>query len=174
MINKFPFSILINFLYILLLLSIFSLVISIIDKTYTLGTNLLYLENSLGTLNNNDNNIFYRLFPLTEILLKVYMLCILFNVNKIKCGTKSNLFFTKKNGKIFELLGSGLIYYSIGFISINIISSGLVKFGIFEEVNLNVNLSELIYLIVIAIFMLIISKILKNGYELKKENDLTI
>ena len=102
------------------------------------------------------------------------MLCILFNVNKIKCGTKSNLFFTKKNDKIFELLGSGLIYYSIGFISINIISSGLVKFGIFEEANLNVNLSELIYLIVIAIFMLIISKILKNGYELKKENDLTI
>lgn len=73
MINKFPFSILINFLYILVLLSIFSLVISIIDKTYTLGTNLLYLENSLGTLNNNDNNIFYRLFPLTEILLNIYI-----------------------------------------------------------------------------------------------------
>ena len=72
MINKFPFSILINFLYILVLLSIFSLVISIIDKTYTLGTNLLHLENSLGTL-NNDNNIFYRLFPLTEILLNIYI-----------------------------------------------------------------------------------------------------
>jgi hypothetical protein len=154
------------------LISIFSLAISIIDKTYILGSNFLYPENSLYTL--NDNNIFYRLFPLTEILLKVYMLCILFNVNKIKCGTKSNLFFTKKNGKIFELLGSSLIYYSVGFISINMISSGMVKYGILEEANLNVNLSELIYLIVIAIFMLIISKILKNGYELKKENDLTI
>ncbi|WP_339836362.1 DUF2975 domain-containing protein [uncultured Maribacter sp.] len=172
--SKSSFSILINFLYFIVLFSIFGLAISIIDKTYLFTKSLLTQFNTLSSFSKNYNVTILQLFSFTEILLMIYMLWLLFKVNKITYGDNSNLFFSKKNGKIFKLLGSGLIYYAIGFFLINIISSAMIKFGLLGEYNQNVTLSELIYLVVIAIFILIISKIIKDGYELKKENDLTI
>lgn len=79
--------------------------------------------------------------------------------------------------KIFEALGNGLLYYSIEIFSIILIKSGLEKVAFLKELkayNLNVTFSELFTLIVIAIFILIISQLIKDGYELRKENDLTI
>jgi hypothetical protein len=79
--------------------------------------------------------------------------------------------------KIFEALGNGLLYYSIEIFSIILIKSGLEKVAFLKELkayNLNVTFSELFPLIVIAIFILIISQLIKDGYELRKENDLTI
>jgi len=79
--------------------------------------------------------------------------------------------------KIFEALGNGLLYYSIGIFSIILIKSGLEKVAFLKELkayNLNVIISELFTLIVIVIFILIISQLIKDGYELRKENDLTI
>jgi len=79
--------------------------------------------------------------------------------------------------KIFEALRNGLLYYSIGIFSIILIKSGLEKVAFLKELkayNLNVTFSELFTLIVIAIFILIISQLIKDGYELRKENDLTI
>jgi hypothetical protein len=105
------------------------------------------------------------------------MLWLLFKFSKITFGDKTDIVFSKKNGKIFEALGNGLLYYSIGIFSIILIKSGIEKVAFLKELkayNLNVTFSELFPLIVIAIFILIISQLIKDGYELRKENDLTI
>tara|TARA_R110000744_G_C19265779_1_gene551864 strand:- start:548 stop:874 length:327 start_codon:yes stop_codon:yes gene_type:complete len=107
----------------------------------------------------------------------IYMLWLLFKFSKITFGDNTDLLFTKKNGKIFEALGNGFLVYSIGIISIILIKTGLENVAFFRELkayNLNITFSEIFPLIIIAIFIRIISQLIKDGYELRKENDLTI
>ena len=94
---------------------------------------------------------------------------------------KTDTIFTEKNSAIFRKVANGLIAYSVLIFFIRLIEKSFeitLEYGISASYTLGKNfgtaLSGRISLLVIAIFLLIIAQLFKEGYRLKQENDLTI
>jgi len=114
----------------------------------------------------------------TGLLIYLLTLSLKFRNMVYKTGTSS--FFTEKNGQIFQTVGNGLIYYGVARVLINVIehffefysnkNPNLYNIKFVEEVSF----FNSIPIFLIAIFLLIIAHLIKDGYRLKNENDLTI
>lgn len=127
-----------------------------------------------------SNNWSLILTTLTILLLS-YIFWLLLKFRKTIYSVKTESFFSKENSTIFQTVGKGLIYYSIGIFVIRVLEYSFEKVSVAGESvaytlgkNIGSALGDRIPLLIIAFFILIIAKLIKDGYQLKKENDLTI
>lgn len=126
--------------------------------------------------NNLSQNIVYFI----SIGLLVYLFWLIMKFRKMLYVSNKTSFFSEKNAIISQNLGTGLIYYCILKFFLEVISnsidefSGLRVFGENLGERLLTALFERIPLLLIALFILIIAQLIKEGYTLKQENDLTI
>ncbi|MDF4203535.1 DUF2975 domain-containing protein [Maribacter sp. SA7] len=165
---------LINFL-------IFSVLISIILNLGDLSKYVLTKFDLLQYSGEENSWILMLLIPLLTVLLQGYIFWLLFKLRKVIPGFKTDTIFTEKNSAIFRKVGNGLITYSVLIFFIRLIEKSFeitLEYGVSASYTLGKNfgtaLSGRISLLVIAIFLLIIAQLIKEGYRLKQENDLTI
>lgn len=165
---------LINFL-------IFSVLISIIINLGGLSKYVLTKFDLLQYSGDENSWILMVLIPLPTVLLQGYIIWLLLKFRKVIPEFKTDTIFTEKNSAIFRKVGNGLIAYSVLIFFIRLIEKSFeitLEYGISASYTLGKNfgtaLSGRISLLVIAIFLLIIAQLIKEGYRLKQENDLTI
>lgn len=165
---------LINFL-------IFSVLISIIINLGELSKYVLTKYDLLQYSGEENSWILMLLIPLPTVLLQGYIFWLLLKFRKVIPEFKTDTIFTEKNSAIFRKVGNGLIAYSVLIFFIRLIEKSYeitLEYGVSASYTLGKNfgtaLSGRISLLVIAIFLLIIAQLIKEGYRLKQENDLTI
>jgi len=165
---------LINFL-------IFSVLISIIINLGELSKYVLTKFDLLQYSGDENSWILMVLIPLPTVLLQGYIIWLLLKFRKVIPEFKTDTIFTEKNSAIFRKVGNGLIAYSVLIFFIRLIEKSFeitLEYGVSASYTLGKNfgtaLSGRISLLVIAIFLLIIAQLIKEGYRLKQENDLTI
>jgi len=125
--------------------------------------------------------ILMLLIPLLTVILQGYIFWLLLKFRKVIPEFITDTIFTEKNSTIFRKVGNGLIIYSVLIFFIRLIEKCFeitLEYSVSASYTLSKNfgtvLSGRISLLVIAIFLLIIAKLIKEGYQLKNENDLTI
>lgn len=115
-----------------------------------------------------------------SFLFLIYLLWLILKFRKMVYSIKSTSLFSEKNEIVFRLVGKGLIYYSIGMYILSFAKKALGPANPQESSAYNLGtyfgtgLRIVIPYLVIALFMLIIAQLIKDGYHLKNENDLTI
>ncbi|MEY8020635.1 DUF2975 domain-containing protein [Muriicola sp. SD30] len=120
------------------------------------------------------------IIALVNAIITIYILFHLFNFAKSIKRIQANVFFSQENGKAFNTIGWAFIYYSILKFIIGVVSgiSNSIENEVFTSYNFGhifgENLGARVPLLTFALFLLIISKLMKDGFELKIENDLTI
>ncbi|MEP2278223.1 DUF2975 domain-containing protein [Maribacter sp.] len=147
---------------------------SILDK----GASLLkYLISSSDIISSNSNQI----LVIFNLILLSYVLWLLIKFRKTIYTLHTDSVFSAKNGFSFTAIGRGLLFYSAGIFIIRVFENILNKPAVKgESVAYNFGrdfgaaLSDRIPLLVIAFFLLIVAQLIKEGYDLKQENDLTI
>lgn len=175
------FSSLVNIILFTVFLSTFDVIINSISKGYFVVKYLLILS---GILNSSFEGVIDFLFPtllFIDFLLSFYLLWLLLQFGKLFYSAKPSSFFSTKNGKIFEIIGKGMILYTALILPVRILLSSFEKnteFGDLINYSLERNIIEVINAhypsLIIAVFILIISHLIRDGRLLKKENDLTI
>ncbi|MBU2900882.1 DUF2975 domain-containing protein [Maribacter dokdonensis] len=165
---------LINFL-------IFSVLISIILNIGELSKYILTKFNLIHYSGEENSLLLMFLIPLLTVLLQGYIFWLLLKFRKVIPEFKTDTIFSEKNSAIFRKVGNGLIAYSVLIFFIRLIEKSFeitVEYGVSASYTLGKNfgtvLSGRISLLIIAIFLLIIARLIKEGYQLKQENDLTI
>ncbi|NNK10443.1 MAG: DUF2975 domain-containing protein [Flavobacteriaceae bacterium] len=126
-----------------------------------------------------DSNLDITIAFLNSVL-AIYILIHFLKFIKVLKRISEKVLFSKENGKAFFKIGRALVYYSllkfvvgfINFISTSVLHEDLHPYKI--GVALGEQIRFRIPLLGIAMFLLIIAKLMKDGYELKNENDLTI
>ena len=118
------------------------------------------------------------IIALVNAALSSYILFHLFKFIKALKGISEKALFSKENGEAFFAIGKAFIYYSIFKFIVGIASSISIENEVFNPYNFGrmfgEQLGARLPLLIFALFVLIISKLMKDGYELKNENDLTI
>ncbi len=167
------FKILVNFL-------IFAVCGTLLVKVVTLSK-LIHLK--FYSLESSDTvNTYWSLFlTMLTVALLSYMFWLLLKFRKTIYSIKAESFFSKQNSTIFKTVGKGLIYYSIGIFIIRVFENSFEKVSVIGQSvaynmgkNVGAAIADRIPLLLIAFFILIIAKLIEDGYQLKKENDLTI
>jgi hypothetical protein len=155
-------------------LLIFTVIISILDKG---GSLLKYLNSSSNIISSNSNLI----LVIFNLILLSYALWLLIKFRKTIYTLHTGSVFSTKNGFSFTSIGRGLLFYSAGIFFIRVFENILNKPAVKgESIAYNLGrdfgaaLSDRIPLLVIAFFLLIVAQLIKEGYHLKQENDLTI
>ncbi|TVZ15838.1 DUF2975 domain-containing protein [Maribacter sp. MAR_2009_72] len=159
---------LIFFLYLLICLWIIGGLVAIFKSSSDLY-NLILIENVYGNLT----------IPICILIAKISISSILtFYLLKFsRVINKLNLenFLSKKNGKSFKTIGRVFLYYSFIRLFINIIEISLGEnYQKLIEYNTKGVIEGVVTLLITSLFLLIISKIIDQGYYFKNENDLTI
>jgi hypothetical protein len=146
---------------------IFSVIISILDK----GGSLFKFSESTSNL----------ILIICNLILLIYVLGLLIKFRRTIYTLHTDSIFSESNGIIFKTVGRGILFYSIGIFIIRVIENILITSGIAKESaaynlgrDFGAALSDRIPLLVIAFFLLIVAQLIKDGYDLKQENDLTI
>jgi len=120
------------------------------------------------------------IIALVNAIITTYILFHLFNFTKSIKRIQANVLFSQENGKAFYAIGRAFIYYAILKFIIGVVGgiSNSIENEVFSSYNFGRILGEQIAarlpLLIFSLFLLIISKLMKDGYELKIENDLTI
>jgi hypothetical protein len=131
----------------------------------------------------NINNYGMWLSNVLIFLLLIYLSSLLFTIIKIAINLNKNLLFTKKNSKQLYSVGIGTIVFTLLLIFIQVpleLSILINKTGPKETYSYYLGsafgfiIAKRLYLFVIAIFILIISSLIKSGEIIQKENNLTI
>jgi len=154
-------------LYIILCFYILSgvlVIIRILSELYALFD--IYISES----NLDLTEIIFSILKLGFI---IYLTYHIYRFSRTVNRFNEKSFFNKENGTSFKRTGKAIVQ----FVIINLISS-FIYAGIDKT---DGDLSKLpeefianIVLLMMALFLLIISNLIQNGYQLKKENDLTI
>ncbi len=167
------FKLLVNFL-------IFSVCGTLLIKVVSL-TKLLHSKSFATESSSMATNNWSLLLTILSMLLLSYMFWLLLKFRKTIYSVKTESFFSKQNREIFQIVGKGLIYYSIGIFLIRVLENSFEKVSVLGEStaynlgrNVGAAIADRIPLLLIAFFILIIAKLIEDGYRLKKENDLTI
>ena len=115
--------------------------------------------------------------------LLIYLSYLLFTLIKIAINLNKNLLFTTKNAKQLNSVGVGIIIFTLVLILIQIpleLSMLINKtdpketFFYYLGYTFGFIIAKRLYLFMIAIFILIISSLIKSGEVIQQENDLTI
>lgn len=117
------------------------------------------------------------------LFLLIYLSYLLFILIKVAMNLNKNLLFTIKNAKQLNFVGVGIIIFTLVLILIQIpleISMIIAKedsketFSYYLGYTFGFIIAKRLYLFMIAIFILIISSLIKSGEIIQQENDLTI
>ncbi|TDS12697.1 DUF2975 family protein [Maribacter caenipelagi] len=125
--------------------------------------------------NTNDN----LTIPICILLIKISINSIvtfyLFKFSRVINKLNLENFLSKKNGKSFRTIGRVFLYYSFIRLFINVIEISLGEnYQKLTEYNGKGVIEGVVTLLITSLFLLIISKIIDQGYNFKQENDLTI
>ncbi|MGB5554820.1 MAG: DUF2975 domain-containing protein [Flavobacteriaceae bacterium] len=160
---------------------VFSIVINLLTKVASLSQLVIQRFNLSHSSTDLDSSSINWLLTITTIILLSYMLWLLLKFRKAIYDAKENSIFTKKNSIIFKLVGKGLILYSVFIFILRIVENSLSKVAVLGESTaynfgrkVGAALGDRIPLLIIAFFLLIVAQLIKEGYQLKDENDLTI
>lgn len=153
--------------------------------------NLFSIKNS-GTISytiyaikfpENISNLAMWLSNLLIFFLLIYLSYLLFTLIKIAINLNKNLLFTAKNAKQLNSVGVGVFIFTLVLILIQIplelsmlINETDTKetFSYYLGYTFGFIIAKKLYLFMIAIFILIISSLIKSGEVIQQENDLTI
>lgn len=159
---------LLKFLYALVLIFLLSAILLLVKYSYEMIT-FPYRENAL------DLALILKTFNI--ILLGYLTFYLLKFLKALSHSISQNNLFSKNNGKAFHSIGIALVFYSVLKFIISSIEE-FVKAVQLESYSIGYILGDQIAarfpLLFLALFLLIISKLMIDGYELKKENELTI
>ncbi|NND79813.1 MAG: DUF2975 domain-containing protein [Maribacter sp.] len=121
------------------------------------------------------------LVSMAFICLLIYMLWHLRNFKKVVKKSKNTSLFNNSNYKAFHSVGMAFIYYTVARFTIRIVEFMLSNVDEGQQSiayqfgrNIGEGVSNQFPLLIVALFLLIIAELIKDGYQLKKENDLTI
>jgi len=126
------------------------------------------------------NPVSNSLVSLFKLMLFIYLLWLFLKFRKVVYQMRGDTIFFKKNQEMFYRIGRGTIYYSIGMFLVQLVQKFLENSVTEKSVaytlgyNLGESLGDRIPLLILALFLLIIAELISDGYQLKKENDLTI
>ncbi|MGB5646619.1 DUF2975 domain-containing protein [Muriicola sp.] len=142
---------------------------------------LARFAHDLVLFSDRDFNLNITLIiALVNALLTIYILFHLFKFTKSIKQISANVLFSQENGKAFNAIGRAFIYYAILKFIVGVVSSisNSIENEVFSSYNfgriLGEQMAARLPLLMFSLFLLIISKLMKDGYELKNENDLTI
>ncbi|HKL90894.1 MAG TPA: DUF2975 domain-containing protein [Allomuricauda sp.] len=117
----------------------------------------------------------------SNLILLVYMGWLLLTLRKTVYDSESTSLFSKENKFIFKRVGNGFIYYSIAIFLVRLVENYSGQTGGINDsssylfgYNIGQLIRDRIPLLVIGIFILILADLIRDGYDLKQENDLTI
>lgn len=115
------------------------------------------------------------------ICLLIYMLWHLRKFKKVVKKSKNTSLFNNSNHKAFHSVGMAFIYYTAARFIIRIVEFMLSNVDDSQQSiayqfgrNIGEGVSNHFPLLIVALFLLIIAELIKDGYQLKKENELTI
>lgn len=138
-------------------------------------------------ISENISNHWFTVISISLCLLLVYLIYKLNIFRKVVIDLSKRLIFTERNGKQLISIGKGIIFFGIilSFIDsglrihidlqcINEIKSNSYFFGYFLGYGISTIIFKRLYIFMIALFILMIAKLINEGTLLKQENDLTI
>lgn len=168
--NKYIMTRLINILYALIFLWILRGLFRLFD----------YLSDFTELAHNTINSYFDISISVSNAILLSYILYKLIKFEKVLNEISKKPLFNKENGAAFFSIGMAFIYYSILKFILQLIQVFSNSRNT-EEFSLNDSgqkfgeaIGSSFPLLTLALFLLIIANLMKDGYELKKENELTI
>ena len=155
-------------LYLLICLWILGGLFSIF-KSSSEVCNLIFIENTY------DNLTIPICILLAKIIISSILTFYLFKFSRVINKLNLENFLSKKNGKSFRTIGRVFLYYSFIRLFINGIEISLGEnYQKLIEYNAKGVIEGVVTLLITSLFLLIISKIIDQGYHFKNDNDLTI
>ena len=113
------------------------------------------------------------IFSFLKLWVVAYLMYHFYRFSRVVNKLEEKSFFNKVNGISFKKTGRAIILFVILNLTLSTIHTAIIKSNesftkLPEEFVAN------IVLLMMALFLLIISHLIQNGYQLKKENELTI
>lgn len=143
-----------------------------------------FISDLTQIMHGNFESYMYVILTISNLILLIYILTRLWKFERVLNTFSSKTLFSKENGASFKSIGVAFVWYTILKFLIEFFEkvSGLdlqSKSNPYDNgYDVGFIIGELIVeripLLIFAMFLLIISKLMNEGYKLKHENDLTI
>lgn len=160
---------LITFLYYLVCLWIMGGILKSVD--------LIKFYNDLSVLKDIEGNfLLLIIINSIKLIIIIYVTFRLYKFSKVVNKLTLDTFLSKNNGISFNITGRTLIYYGLIRLVLSWfeISPLLNAYKEFIDTNYKEVFQSVILLLITGLFLLIISKLITKGFQIKQENDLTI
>lgn len=169
---SFYLNVLVNFLLVSLGAT---LILKISEISKMILAKLGLIHSKIPTSENPipENAVVLILLAFISTLLLFYMLWLILKFRKTIYNFKTDSIFSEKNSSVFNTVGKGLIYYSAIKFIIKLVEKSFDELVVGESLtrnwgrNMGTSIVESIPLLVIALFLLIIAQLIKDGYQLK-------
>ena len=164
----------------------FEMGFKLITALLTIPHDLIYSENNsiaqlfLNKTNEYPNVVTELFFRAIKLFLLLYILLKFIDFKSIIPNLKNKILFTTKNNRVFKQLGKALVIFSIVLFILKVVER-IFKSPIEHKLDavyiINIIIESFVKrmpLVIMGLFLLIIAKLINEGFELKEENELTI
>jgi hypothetical protein len=141
------------------------------------SVDLIKFYNDLSVLKDIEGNfLLLIIINSIKLIIIIYVTFRLYKFSKVVNKLTLDTFLSKNNGISFNITGRTLIYYGLIRLVLSWfeISPLLNAYKEFIDTNYKEVFQSVILLLITGLFLLIISKLITKGFQIKQENDLTI